>query len=752
MSVQTSYPGVYVQEVPSGVRTITGVSTSVTAFVGTAKRGSINRAIQIFSYADFERRFGGLSKDMELGYAVRQFFLSGGTQAIIVRLAKDPVTASTELENGGSASVKVLKIEALDAGKDGNNIEIRISHSANNPDSHFNLTVNYTSADNPSDSKSEFFENLSMNHAHPRFVERRVNNFSSIVKVATMFDPTTITDKGTSESGDLSTLAIGDIDATHNKLRVVVNGLEPVAIQLPVPLADLAAVCTAIKTQVKNVGTANSEDAWIDFDCTESGGIITLTSGVGGENSRVEVLSGLGADATARLKLGLANGGKEIDAVAALRPQEIPNNGTLISGNIASLPGSGSKFRISIDGRPTDEVAISITGLAGANELATRIQNAVRALKPSIPGYNAFTCTASSNGASFSLTLASGSRGTGSSILVSAAPGDTLAETLKLLSPEANQSLPNNFFLAGGSESSFTDSEAYNIYIGSQADRTGIYALESADIFNILCLPGINDPGILMDSEAYCRSRRAFMIIDAPRSAKRPEDMKNAMAGADLPKSDHAAVYFPWIEVSDPLNGGQPRLSAPCGVLAGLYARIDSNRGVWKAAAGTEATLTGVRRLEYPLTDGENGLLNPLGVNCLRIFPASGPISWGARTLAGNDQLASEWKYIPVRRTALFIEESLYRGLKWVVFEPNDEPLWSQIRLNVGAFMHNLFRQGAFQGQKRDDAYFVKCDKETTTQNDINLGIVNIWVGFAPLKPAEFVILYLQQMTGQIQV
>jgi phage tail sheath protein FI len=151
------------------------------------------------------------------------------------------------------------------------------------------------------------------------------------------------------------------------------------------------------------------------------------------------------------------------------------------------------------------------------------------------------------------------------------------------------------------------------------------------------------------------------------------------------------------------------------------------------------------------LNDAENGILNPLGINCLRFFPASGRVVWGARTLRGADQLADEYKYVPVRRLALYIEESLYRGTQLVVFEPNDEPLWAQIRLNVGAFMHNLFRQGAFQGQSPKDAYFVKCDKETTTQNDIDLGIVNIVVGFAPLKPAEFVVIQLQQIAGQIE-
>ena len=178
-------------------------------------------------------------------------------------------------------------------------------------------------------------------------------------------------------------------------------------------------------------------------------------------------------------------------------------------------------------------------------------------------------------------------------------------------------------------------------------------------------------------------------------------------------------------------------------------ARTDAARGVWKAPAGLDAGVGGVQELKAKLTDGQNGILNPLGVNVLRTFPAAGTVVWGARTLAGADSLASEWKYIPVRRTALFLEESLYRGTQWVVFEPNDEPLWAQIRLNVGAFMNTLFRQGAFAGTTPREAYFVKCDSETTTQDDVNLGIVNIAVGFAPLKPAEFVVIRIQQLAGQ---
>jgi len=214
----------------------------------------------------------------------------------------------------------------------------------------------------------------------------------------------------------------------------------------------------------------------------------------------------------------------------------------------------------------------------------------------------------------------------------------------------------------------------------------------------------------------------------------------------------NAALYFPRVVEADPLRDGQLDTFVPCGIIAGVMTRTDTQRGVWKAPAGLDATINGVQGLDVNLTDNENGALNPLGINCLRSFPINGRVIWGARTLRGADQLADEYKYVPVRRLALYIEESLYRGTQWVVFEPNDEPLWAQIRLNVGAFMQNLFRQGAFQGRTPREAYLVKCDSETTTQNDINLGIVNILVGFAPLKPAEFVIIKIQQLAGQIEV
>ncbi len=300
-------------------------------------------------------------------------------------------------------------------------------------------------------------------------------------------------------------------------------------------------------------------------------------------------------------------------------------------------------------------------------------------------------------------------------------------------------------------------------YQGSEADKTGLYALKKTDLFNLLCIPpdtreGDTPKDVYSSALDFCVQRRAMLIVDAPAAWDAANDIvaNNNAALTELgltgERARNAALFFPRLRQPDPKRDGQLDTFAPSGAIAGLMARTDTNRGVWKAPAGVDAALSGVQGLSVSLTNEENGLLNPLGVNCLRSFPIIGTVAWGARTMRGADLLADEYKYIPVRRTALYIEESLYRGLQWVVFEPNDEPLWAQIRLNAGAFMHNLFRQGAFQGSSPRDAYFVKCDKDTTTQNDINLGIVNVVVGFAPLKPAEFVIIKLQQMAGQIDV
>lgn len=306
------------------------------------------------------------------------------------------------------------------------------------------------------------------------------------------------------------------------------------------------------------------------------------------------------------------------------------------------------------------------------------------------------------------------------------------------------------FFTNGGTEAWVVRvAPGRGDFIGDRATGTGIYALQDVDIFNIMCLPNVSDNAVLEAALAYCDERRAFLLIDVPESIDTVDKAKQWLtASADL-RGSNSAAYFPRIVAADPLQHLRLRPFPPSGAVAGVFARTDSAQGVWKAPAGTDAALRGVEGLTYKLSDLENGALNALGLNALRTFTGFGNVVWGARTLDGSDARASEWKYIPVRRLALLLEESVSRGTEWAVFEPNDEPLWAQIRRSVGAFMHHLFRGGAFQGQTPRAAYFVKCDQETTTQNDIDLGIVNIVVGFAPLLPAEFVIIKIQQCAGR---
>ncbi len=304
--------------------------------------------------------------------------------------------------------------------------------------------------------------------------------------------------------------------------------------------------------------------------------------------------------------------------------------------------------------------------------------------------------------------------------------------------------------------SEWISAEGAAAILGRGGARKGIYALSGAN-FNLLCLPAAAQlspaslKSVYDEAAKFCNDERAFLIVDIPPgidTPKKASDWLDATRNPDaITRDKNAAIYFPRLTMADPLNQNQPRNVGPSGTLAGLYARTDVERGVWKAPAGITAPLRGVN-LTATLTDAENGLINPIAINALRSFPAAGTVCWGARTLDGADLLASEWKYIPVRRTALFIENSFYEGSEWVTFEPNAEPLWAQIRLSFGAFMETLFRQGAFQGAKPSDAYFINCDRNTMTQDDIVRGIVNIEVGCALVRPAEFVIIRIQLITS----
>ena len=284
---------------------------------------------------------------------------------------------------------------------------------------------------------------------------------------------------------------------------------------------------------------------------------------------------------------------------------------------------------------------------------------------------------------------------------------------------------------------------------GSAATQAALRALDTTE-FNLLCIPPytLSSDLEVADWEAaarYCRERRAFLIVDAP-AAWSLEDAAEHASSFGFSARENAAIYFPRVRVADPLEAGKPVSCAPCGCVAGIISRTDQARGVWKAPAGIEAVVKGAAGLSAVADEHANERLAAAGINCLRDFPGTGIVVWGARTLAGANQDSPEWRYVPVRRLALYLQESLVRGTHWAVFESNNEGTWKQLRRQVADFMTGLWRQGALLGGRAQDAFYIRCDASTTTQGDLDNGRLNIEIGFAPLRPAEFVIFTIQQI------
>ena len=769
MPVQPTYPGVYIEEVPSPVHTIVGVSTSVTAFVGYTARGPVDKPTPILSYGDYQRHFGELDSSSPVSYAVQQFFQNGGIEAVVVRVAAGAAPARVELRDKITAGQRVLIATAASPGIWGNNVFVTVDYGAGNPEDQFNLTVVEYRDQNGQlvVGATETFPNLSMNSKAPNYAVDAVTAGSNLIRL-TRPAGLASTDTAEAVSGEIDEGAITYTEIGPGKqfanVALSVDGKAPVTLSLAAPtgadnLARLTSIANDIKAKAGQAGISNLANPSV----TGSAGKrqLSFATSNSGEERSIRFSSAAQNDAAALLRLGLANGGRERDGSRNLRPMESGTvSADLSTLDLTTLTGNQTA-NLTVDRAVRPDTTISgfvfwtnADGPPATLEvLRARIESSLRNAAATNPDAAAELAQARALLANNRIqVIADGpadgvlSFGTGlaATLGINASARTNVARYRLGVGP----SIGAQANAVAGSDG--TVPSAGDIR-GDQLSKTGLYALQDVDLFNILCLPGQSDNLLLADAMAYCEQRRAFLIVDLPGSVDTLEKATNWINAASTPKSKNAAAYFPWVKMPDPLQQYRLAPFPPSGMLAGLYARTDGTRGVWKAPAGTEAVLRGPQDLTYLLTDGENGQINRLGLNAIRSMRVYGIVSWGARTLDGADQKTSEWKYIPVRRIALFIEESLYRGTQWVVFEPNDEPLWSQIRLNVGAFMHNLFRQGAFQGASPREAYLVKCDKETTTQADIDLGIVNILVGFAPLKPAEFVIIKISQLAGQVE-
>jgi phage tail sheath protein FI len=290
-------------------------------------------------------------------------------------------------------------------------------------------------------------------------------------------------------------------------------------------------------------------------------------------------------------------------------------------------------------------------------------------------------------------------------------------------------------------------------YKGDPAERVGIGGLEAVEEVTMLAAPDLMSSyqageldlqgvqAVQMAMYEFCeRNKYSFAILDAPPDLS-PQQVQEWRMAANY-DTRYAALYYPWLQVADLSNGGAMCLVPPSGHVAGIYARNDTERGVHKAPANE--VVRGATGLAVQVTKGEQDVLNPLGINCVRSFPGRGIRVWGARTLSSDPA----WRYINVRRLFNMLEESIERGTQWVVFEPNDPDLWARVRRDVRAFLTVLWRSGALFGATPDEAFFVKCDEETNPRETRDLGQLIIEVGVAPVKPAEFVIFRISQWTG----
>jgi len=808
MPVTPTYPGVYVQEVPSGVRTVTAVGTSTAMFIGRTKQGVLGKPIRCLSYTDFVNNFAEDNSVAETARYVRLFFQNGGSDCYVLRIANGAKAAEVTLKAEDNAT-EVLKLTAKQVGLVGENIRVAITYSARQPEAAFNVQIFRWETDARGKTIQKDFEewkNLSMDPNSSLYAVSFLTQESKLVK-AELPGAVLAAANGYSQSGRPVTY-ISTTDATHktvwegligtaatnNNFEISVDGNPYVPIDLSgidvgaIAAADIGTDLPPLIQTAINGRLPAGVTVSVSF---ETGPVIANTSDLSPHDvsdllritsdnqGDVFIRPASANDLAVPLMLGTEQGGLEVGSYAALRPAPTGitiriSNGTTYKGlaerevdSITSVSldeqqadGSFAAVPIPVD-LDTASTANGDNPLFLDNITGSRtnhrdgLREKLGLLRDAINDYRSkhtstFFWKAEVWGSRLAILPTSGVDNNIGSFALGAPDFGSATTTLRNV----------RYYSVGINGTAGTQTPAPALAsdgtapLGSDYDDAYKVIDREVDLFNLMVLPPDKEPAVSMDTlwgpaSTFCQARRAFLLMDAPPSWGSAQTASTSVAGlrAGLLK-DYSAIYYPRLVINE---DGLKVNVGPTGAIAGLMARIDSSRGVWKAPAGTEADLRGIVGVEHAFSDGENGIMNPRGINTIRVFP-NGIVSWGARTMDGDDDFASEWKYIPVRRLALMMEESLYRGLKWVVFEPNDEPLWAQIRLNVGAFMHNLFRQGAFQGQKPRDAYFVKCDSETTTQNDINLGIVNIWVGFAPLKPAEFVVLYLQQMAGQVEV
>ena len=647
-------PGVYVEEVSSGVRPIQAAGTSTAAFFGESERGPIGALVKIFNFTDFQTVYGGfLGGGRYLAHSVYHFFNNGGAACYVGRVAPGAGTAGVTVRDRAAAPQVSMDLDAASPGAWGNGVMVTVSSAAStDPANLFTLTVHQDNAV-PGDPPVvlEVYPDLTMDPASPAYVESAVNSRSAYLRV-------TVNAGNTNEARGFSEGAVVIVDGDpllgvgQRQFQLNVNGdgfrtVDLTAALASVDLTDPEAVAAGIQVAVRALAPLRASTPAGSY----SAATVTFTE-TAAPNGRFRITAG-----------------GDPSAASSVRVQDAANTTVNAAGSLGL--GLGSRTEV--------------FGAAGMRPQDT-------------------------------------------------APGDF-------------------YFLGDDTVAGAVTAVRVGDDGGTPQDQDFIDALPLLDTVrdvSLIAIPGVGSEAVVDAGMNYCARRPlsdCFFIGDMESTDDSYVDAIGFRDALNNPNS-YGAVYFPWLRTLDPAGlSPEPIVVPPSGFVAGLYGRIDARRGVWKAPAGTEAILAGAVGLAAELNDVQHGDLNnhPKSISVIRRFPTTGIVTWGARTVSSDP----EYKYIPIRRTAIMLRVSIFNGIQWAVFEPNDAPLWSSLRLNIGAFMNTLFRRGAFQGATPAEAYFVKCDAETTTQADIDLGIVNVLVGFAPLKPAEFVVVRISQKAGQ---
>lgn len=769
MSAAFTYPGVYIQEVPSTVHTIVPAPTAVAAFIGRAVRGPINTPVRIHSYADFQRAFGDLWQNSEMPFAVQQYFLNGGSDAYIVRVMTQGIVsaqANAQTSITIPTATGALSIAAQNPGLWFLNVTVAVDLNTRKINGvrradEFNLTMYYRAIDPVTGavtSTVETFPNISYLATAQNYIATTLANDSNFIAVLGTVP------QGAPVAGLYSLSGaqwMANANFTAGASIIDSNGNEQV-----VTTAGTSGTSQPNWSVIPGGTTADGTVVWTNQGPSRFAGWRPNTAYLAGQvifdGTHIQQVTTAGTSGATAPTFAAAQGATT-------------NDGTVVWTNEGSVVADGWRPNAAfVAGAQVVDPAgnLQVVTTAGTSGAAAPAWNATvggTTNDNSVVWTNRGPRNASvwqpstffpagariydSNGNLQQVTTAG----------VSGTMQPAWATTGTTNDGPVVWTFQNATNLSDGAPLLRADLTASTL----EANKNGIYALKDAEIFTIMVLPpyapqengGTIDldttySAIWADALAFCQAERAILLVDPPSPGVWIDErhayqaLTAATPAIDNVRDPNSATYYPWLEINDPLINNRQRNFAPSATVAGVIAKTDAKRGVWKSPAGEEAKMLGVSALEYLLNNAENGDLNPLGVNCLRTFPILGSVVWGARTLDGADAQASQWKYLAVRRMALFLETSLYRGTNWAVFEPNDQPLWSQLRLNIDSFMRNLFRQGAFQGATPKDAYFVKCDSDTTTQTDIDSGVVNILVGFAPLKPAEFVVIKISQITG----